>query len=1044
MLDFALKNRWMVLLAIGALLVGGLYTMLHLNIEAYPDLTNKQVVVTTEAPGVSPIEVEQLITFPIETSLLGMPKMQTVRSVSKLGLSMITAVFDDSMDIYLARQLVAERLREAQSRLPQGFQPLLGPLATAFGEVYQYTVQGGQLSLMERKTLHDWDIRYDLRTVPGVGEINSWGGFTKQYTIEVDPNTLRRYGLTAGDVVSRVSENNANFGGGFSSHNDEQYTIRGLGRATGVADLQNIVLESFNGVPVLLNDVANIAPRPLPRQGAVMHDAQGETVSGMVIGILGTNGRELIEQVKQKIAAMKLPAGVHLVPFYDQSVIIDGTINTVRHNLMEAGLLVLAVLLIFLGDWRAALIVACVIPLSLLFGFMGMALFGVSANLMSLGAVDFGMIVDGSVVMVENFVGRLETSDSPDNRATIGAAVHEVARPILFGVAIIIAVYLPIFTLQGLEGRMFHPMAITVCSALIGSLLLALFVVPTLSSYVLAGRRRHHADPAKQKHWFQHLRSTYARTLGWSLRHRAPILVAAGLLVACAVVSLKWIGTEFMPRLDEGSIVVTSKRLPGISLDESIFLGDKIERIIRSFPEVTGVVTKLGRPDLATEAMSVYESDSYLSLKPKSEWQCCRSKEELIEKLTKALEELPGVDYEFTQPMEMRMDEVVTGIRGDVAIKIFGEDVDVLERLAEKTQQMLASVRGAADITKDVSSGVPELRIELDRARLARYGLNVSDVQGFVESMLGGKQVSEMVEGERRFGIVVRLPDDFRNDIDQLGSLTLKAPDGALIELRQIADLRTVRGAEMINRENAKRRVAVQVSVRGRDLGSFVQEAQQRMARQVKLPAGYTINWGGQFENQKRANRRLMIVLPVSIAIIFALLFATFHNLKQALLILLIVPFALVGGIAALWLRGLNLSLSASIGFIALFGVAVLNGVVMVSHINALRKQGKDMADAVRSGAEDRLRPVLMTALVASLGFIPMALSTSRGAEVQRPLATVVIGGLVTATALTLYLLPTLYPWFSGNLSGESKTAERSPRSKEFAESKEDFEASVR
>ncbi len=1029
MLDFALKNRWIVLMAVCALLVGGLYTMLHLNIEAYPDLTNKQVVVTTEAPGVSPIEVEQLITFPIETSLLGMPKMQTVRSVSKLGLSMITAVFDDSMDIYLARQLVTERLQQAQSRLPQGFQPMLGPLSTAFGEVYQYSVQGGNLSLMERKTLHDWDVRYDLRTVPGVGEINSWGGFTKQYTIEVDPNTLRRYGLTAADVVSRVSDNNANFGGGFASHNDEQYTIRGLGRATGITDLQNIVIESYNGVPVLLRDVANIAPRPLPRQGAVMHDARGETVSGMVIAIQGTNGRDLIRSVKQKIAAMKLPPGVHLVPFYDQSTVIDGTINTVKHNLMEAGLLVLAVLLVFLGDWRAALIVACVIPFSLLFGFMGMALFGVSANLMSLGAVDFGMIVDGSVVMVENFVGRLEQNGSADNRETIRAAVHEVARPILFGVAIIIAVYLPIFTLQGLEGRMFHPMAITVCSALIGSLLLALFVVPALASYILAGRkRRYGSDPAKQKHWFHHLRTAYASSLAWSLRHRTPVLLVAGVLVVCAVASLKWIGTEFMPRLDEGSIVITSKRLPGISLDESIFLSDKIEKVIRSFPEVTGVVTKLGRPDLATEAMSVYESDSYLTLKPKASWQCCKTKEELIRTLTNALDEIPGVDYEFTQPMEMRLDEVVTGVRGDVAIKIFGEDVDVLERLAERTQKMIASVRGATDITKDVSSGVPELRIELDRERLARYGLNVSDVQGFVESMLGGKQVSEMVEGERRFGIVVRLPDSFRNNIDQLGSLTLKAPDGALIELRQIADLRTVRGAEMINRENAKRRVAVQVSVRGRDLGSFVKEAQQKMKQQVKLPAGYTVDWGGQFENQKRANQRLMIVLPVSIAIIFALLFATFNNIKQALLILLIVPFALVGGIAALWLRGLNLSLSASIGFIALFGVAVLNGVVMVSHINALRKQGKEMPDAVKDGAEDRLRPVLMTALVASLGFIPMALSTSRGAEVQRPLATVVIGGLVTATVLTLYLLPTLYPWFSKNLFKQEATDKRNKR----------------
>ncbi|MDQ2842862.1 MAG: CusA/CzcA family heavy metal efflux RND transporter [Acidobacteriota bacterium] len=1021
MLDFALKNRWLVLMAVAALLVGGLYTMFHLNIEAYPDLTNKQVVVTTEAPGLSPVEVEQLITFPIETSLLGMPRKQTVRSVSKLGLSMITVVFDDSMNIYLARQLVAERLGEAQSRLPQGFQPVLGPLATAFGEVYQYTLQGPGLSLMDKKTLHDWNVRYDLRTIPGVSEINSWGGYTKQYTIEVDPNTLRRFGLTVNDVVSRVSANNANFGGGFVSHNDEQYTIRGLGRAADIPDLRRIVVESYGGVPVLLGDVARIEARPMPRQGAVMHDGKGETVSGMVIAILGTNGRELIQQVKQRIAGMKMPGGVRVVPFYDQSVIIDATLNTVKHNLMVAGLLVLAVLLVFLGNWRAALIVACVIPFSLLFGFMGMALFGVSANLMSLGAVDFGMIVDGSVVMVENFVGHLEKTDGErDKSRVIQAAVHEVARPILFGVAIIIAVYLPIFTLQGLEGRMFHPMAITVCSALIGSLLLALFVVPAVSSYVLKPKEASGGEA--RKGWFRHLRSSYVSSLDWALRHRTPVLIAAGVLVATALVSLKWIGTEFMPRLDEGSIVITSKKLPGISLGESIYLGDRIEKVIRSFPEVTSVVTKLGRPDLATEAMSIYESDSYISLVPKSNWKCCRTKAELVDKLSKALEEIPGVAYEFTQPMQMRMDEVVTGIRGDVAVKIFGEDVDMLDELATRVEKTISSVHGAADITKDVASGVPELRIELDRGELARYGLNVSDVQGFVEALLGGKQVSEMIQGERRFGIVVRLPESYRNDLDALGMLSLRAQDGALIQLRQVAELRVVRGPEVINRENARRRVAVQVSVRGRDLGGFVKEAQQEVASQVKFPAGYTLDWGGQFENQQRADRRLMIVLPVSIAIIFALLFATFNNLKQAMLILLIVPFALVGGIAALWVRGLDLSLSASIGFIALFGVAVLNGVVMVSHINALRKQGRNVPDAVKAGAEDRLRPVLMTALVASLGFIPMAVATSLGAEVQRPLATVVIGGLITATVLTLYLLPILYPWFSGKETSKVRT----------------------
>jgi cobalt-zinc-cadmium resistance protein CzcA len=1023
MLDFFLNNRWLVLITTLALLVGGVYTMFHLNIEAYPDLTNIQVLVTTEAPGMSPVEVEELVTFPVETTLIGMPKTQVVRSVSKLGLSMITVVFDDSMDIYLARQLVSERLGEARSRIPQGLEPQLGPLATAFGEVYQFTLQGGQADLMQRKTLLDWEVRYDLRTVPGVSEVNTWGGYTKQYTVEVEPLTLRRYGLTVHDVVQQVAENNANFGGGFISHNEEQYTIRGLGRAGSVEDLERIVMRSQNGVPVLLRDVATVKERPYPRQGAIMHDGQGETVCGMVIITKGSNGRQLIKDIKQRISSIKLPDGVKIKPFYDQSEVIDATINTVKHNLMEGSVLVMVVLLVFLGDWRAALVVASVIPLALLFGFLGMAAFGVSANLMSLGAVDFGMIVDGSVVMVENSVRRLE-SGRGDPKEMIRQAAHEVARPITFGVAIIIAVYLPIFTLQGLEGRMFHPMAITVCSALAGSLLLALFAIPTVSSFVLSRSKQEHSP---KRTWFDSLRDRYAHSLEWALRHRWPILAGALALVVAAGVSLKFIGTEFMPKLDEGSIVVTSRKLPGISLNESIALGNQIEKVIRSFPEVTQVVSKLGRPDRATEAMGIEETDSYLTLQPEKNWKCCKSKDELIEKLSKALEEVPGTAFVFTQPMEMRMDEVVTGIRGDLALKIFGEDLNTLDHLATQAVSVISTVKGAAEVQKDSTMGVAELRVQINRPELDRYGLNVSDVRELIETMLGGKQVSEMVEGERRFGIAVRLPESYRNNIDALGDLYMIAPNGERVQLRQVAELKIVRGPEMVNREDARRRVAVQASVSGRDLGGFVAEAQQKIAGQMKIPAGYTLDWGGQFENQQRADKRLAFVLPVSLVIIFGLLYATFQSARQALLILMIVPFALVGGVAALWIRGLNLSLSASIGFIALFGVAVLNGVVMVSHIDSLRAGGKKMLDAIREGASDRLRPVLMTASVASLGFIPMAVSTSRGAEVQRPLATVVIGGLITATLLTLYLLPMLYPWFSKKDQQGQKSEKPSP-----------------
>lgn len=1019
MTDFLLKNRWLVLIALIALALGGVYTMFHLNIEAYPDLTNVQVLVTTEAPGMSPVEVEQLVTFPVESSLIGMPKTQVVRSVSKLGLSMITVVFDDSMDIYLARQIVSERLGQVRSRIPQGLEPQLGPLATAFGEVYQFTLAGGQADLMQRKTLLDWVVRYDLRTIPGVSEINTWGGYTKQYTVEVEPLTLHRYGLTIHDIVQQVSDNNANFGGGFIAHNEEQYTIRGIGRVNSIGDLERIVIRSQNGVPVLLRDVASVHERPYPRQGAIMHDGQGETVSGMVIITKGSNSRDLLHDIKQRIAGMKLPGGVKLSPFYDQSDVIDTSIQTVKHNLIEGSILVVIVLLMFLGNWRAALVVAAVIPLSLLFGFLGMAIFGISANLMSLGAVDFGMIVDGSVVMVENGVRRLEATGNenhfekePDLKEVVRKATHEVTRPITFGVAIIIAVYLPIFTLQGLEGRMFHPMAITVCSALAGSLLLALFAVPAVSSFVLIHKRSGHAKVAKLG-WFDWLKDRYAGSLDWALRHRWPVLASAIILVCAAGISLRFIGTEFMPKLDEGSMVVTSRKLPGISLDQSIYLGRQVEQVIKTFPEITHVVTKLGRPDLATEAMGIEESDSYLTLAPKSDWKCCKSKDDLIEKLSKALHQIPGVAFVFTQPMEMRMDEVVTGIRGDLALKISGEDLDTLDKLATKAVSILSTVPGAAGVQKDSSMGVAELRIEVNRPEMDRYGLSVSDVRELVETMLGGRQISEMVEGERRFGIAVRLPESYRNNIDELGGLFLTAPNGERVQLKQVANLTIVRGPEMVNRENAHRRVAVQTSVNGRDLGGFVHEAQQKIARGMVIPAGYSLDWGGQFENQQRANRRLAFVLPISIVIIFSLLYATFQSGRQALLILMIVPFALVGGVAALWLRELNLSLSASIGFIALFGVAVLNGVVMVSHIDSLRAAGKKMVDAIRAGAEDRLRPVLMTASVASLGFIPMAVSTSRGAEVQRPLATVVIGGLITATILTLYILPMLYPWFA-------------------------------
>jgi cobalt-zinc-cadmium resistance protein CzcA len=1005
----ALENRLLVI--VGALLAAalGVVVMLRLPIDAFPDLTNNQVVVVTECPAMPPLEVESRVTFPIESAMMGLPKTQQIRSTSKLGLSMVTVIFDDSVNTYFARQLVNERVQEVRTRLPGGLEPSLGPVATAFGEVLQYTVEGKNSTLMERKTMHDWTVRFQLRSVAGVNEVNSWGGDSKQYVIEVDPDALQRYGLTLRDLFQRVQMNNENFGGGFIQHEDQQYTVFGSGRVATFPELEKIVLLARAGVPVLLRDVAVVREGAMPRQGAVMRDGKGETVSGMVIALKGANGLDVIEKAKEKIAALHLPDGMRLVPFYDQSEVIFGTIHTVRKNLLEAGCLVVIVLVLFLGNLRAAFLVTLVIPLSLLFGFMGMAIFGVSANLMSLGAIDFGMIVDGAVVMVENSVRRIGDRSGRPVRQTILEAALEVGRPITFGVAIIIAVYLPIMTLEGLEGRMFSPMAITVCSALVGALLLSLTLVPVLGSYVLRP-----SDREDHSHWFEVIQHHYGEVLGYAMRHAAKVVALSVILLAIALGSLRYIGTEFMPRLDEGSILVQTRKLPGISLPESVAISTRVEKAVLEFPEVSGVVTKLGRPDVATEAMGVYEADVYVLLKPKEQWRKGVNKEALISQMDARLGKMPGLVCNFTQPMAMRLDEVVSGIKADVAVKIFGPDLQTLEKLADSALKILSRVPGAADSQAEILSGIPELRVSIDRAALARYGLDVRDVRDLVDSTTGGTQVSELVENERKFPIVVRLPQSYRNDLRALAELQLQSSAGERVRLNQVASLTIEQGPEVVNRESAQRRIVVQSNVRGRDLGSFVAEAQTRIKANLNIPAGYTIEWGGQFENQQRATRRLTIVLPLSIVIIFGLLYATFGSSKQAVLIFSAVPFALVGGIAALWMRGLTLNLSAMVGFIALFGVAVLNGIVMVSCINQLILDGRPMLDAVREGALLRLRPVMMTAMVASLGFIPMALSQSAGAEIQRPLATVVIGGLFSSTMLTLLVLPVVFPWFGG------------------------------
>ena len=996
-----LANRWLILVALLITAAGGIYTAAHLQVDAFPDLTNNQVTVITESGPMSPAEVERLVTYPIETALMGVPRMIELRSISKFGLSLVTVVMEDSVDLYLARQLLNERLREVRSRLPQGLEPVLGPMATAFGEIFQYTIEGGKLSPMDRKTLQDWVVRPQLRTLPGVNEVNTWGGISKQYTVEVDPQSLARYGLTVRDVMNRLSMSNANFGGGFIEHQAEQYIVLGFGRFQSPADVEKVVLLERGGVAVKLRDVGMVRVEGAPRQGATIRNGE-ETVCGMAIMLRGGNSRATIERVKQRLAGVQLPPGVKVVPFYDQSEVINITIETVRRNLLEAGLLVAVVLFVFLGEFRAALIVAAVIPFSMLFGFMGMAFFGISANLMSLGAIDFGMIVDGAVVMMENIIRHLHLDRGQHpRRDLIRFAAQEMAKPILFGVLIIIAVYLPVLFLEDLEGRMFRPMAISVVSALFGSLLLALFVVPVLASLFLGKKVEE-----KEANWFHGLQRGYRSLLGRVIRLRWVTIGVAVIILVVAVGSLGFIGTEFMPRLDEGSILVQTKMFPGVNVPLAVEASQQVERILMRFPEVAGVTTKLGRPDVATEAMGVYEADVYITLKEENRWLKPKDKEGLIIRMEVALKEMPGIEFNFTMPMAMRLEETVTGVKADVALKIFGEDTATIERLAEQAEKALTGLPGIADLQTEVITGVAELRVTPDRDALARYGLTMEDVQSAIDATSGGIPVSEFIEGQRRFPIVLRFPAQYRQDIGRIGEIFVKAPAGEQVRLREVAKIEPGRGAEIIQRENGMKRIVVQFNVRGRDLGGAVAEAQARLKPLLKLPPGYSLQWGGQFENQARATQRLALVLPLSILLILSLLYATFRSIGQSVLILCAVPFSAIGGIAMLWLRGMNLNLSASVGFIALFGVAVLNGIVMVSTINQLHD--------VEEGAVQRLRPVLMTALVAALGFVPMAFSTMPGSEVQRPLASVVVGGLVSATFLTLFLLPVLYPIFTG------------------------------
>lgn len=1025
LIRFSISNRLIVLLMVAIMTAAGIYSLKNLPIDAVPDVTNVQVQVLTAAPSLAPLEIERQITFPVEVAMSGLPDIVEIRSVSKFGLSAVTIVFEDSVDTYFARQLVLERLSDAREQIPENIgSPEMGPISTGLGEIYQYELQSidGSYDATALRTIQDWNVRRQLLGVPGATEINSFGGKEKQYQVRLDPDKLQSYGLTLRDVFASVSANNANVGGAYIEKGSEQYLLRGIGLVEKPEDIENIVVKTGKeGVPVYVRDVAEVVQGSTVRQGAVTADGKGEIVAGIVLMLKGENSRTVVERVKERVEQIKksLPKGVELIPFYDRTELVDRTITTVATNLIEGAILVVIVLIVLLGNWRGALLVATVIPLSMLFAAIMMRIFNVSGNLMSLGSLDFGLIVDGAVIVVENTVRRRAEAQHAGSREpperTILEACLEVGRPVVFAVAIITIVYLPILSLSGIEGKMFIPMALTVVFALIGALILSLTFVPAAMTYILRGHVSEKESPIIR--WAKKI---YMPALDLVMQHRWPTLGAATLLVVFSFALFPFLGAEFIPRLDEGSLAMQIQQLPSVSLTQSLETVTKAEKVLTEFPEVTKVISKTGRAEVATDPMSIDLSDVYIELKPPSQWTTAHSREELVEKMSHALEEkVPSAIFSFSQPIELRVAELISGVRSDVAIKLFGDDLETLKEKGDEIVRAVSKVRGAEDVKAEATSGLPQLQIKPDRAAIARYGVNVEDVNDLIESVVAGKQAGIVFEGEQRFNLVVRLNEEAGKSIDSIKNLLLTSPSGVRVPLGEVADFKLVDAAAQISREDTRRRIGVELNVRGRDIGSFVAEAQDRIAGEVKLPPGYYLTWGGQFENLERATSTLMIVVPIALFLIFVLLFTTFNSVRQAVLIYTSIPLAAVGGILALFVTGMPFSISAGVGFIALFGVAVLDGVVMVSYINHLRDEGRSVARAVREGAEARLRPILMTALVATLGFVPMAIATGAGAEVQRPLATVVIGGLLLSTVLKLLFLPMLYGWFERDVEGE-------------------------
>ena len=1016
---WSLRNRPVVLVACLLFMFVGVRAAFKLPIDAVPDITNIQVQIITSAPALSPVEVEQYVTVPVERAMAGIPKMTEVRSISKYGISVVTLVFQDGTDIYFARQLVNERMQEAQAAVSaQHGVPEMGPISTGLGEIYQFTVRNERLTVMQLEELLDWQIGPLLRTVPGVVDVNSFGGEDRQYQVVIEPKRLQAAGISVAQVVDALGKSNANAGGGYIEHNREHFVLGTRGLVTNLDDLKRVVIgATAQGVPITVETVADVQFGPRLRRGAASQDGKGEVVVGIALMLMGENARTVTAAVKAKLSAMQssLPEGTRVEAFYDRAKLVDRTIGTVGRNLLEGAGLVVLVLLVLLGDLRAGLVVATTIPLSLLFAVTVMNAFGFSGNLMSLGAIDFGLIVDGAVIIVENAVRRLSERQKELGTALTQAqrlevvehATLEVRAASVFGEVIIAIVYLPLLALTGIEGKLFHPMAITVLLALAGAFIFSLTVIPVLTSYLVRpGVGEHDTWLLRKAH------ALYAPRLRASMRHRFVTIGVAVLLLAAAVGLFTRIGAEFVPNLDEGDVLVEARRLPGVALSESVREDLRMERAIMQVPEVQSVVSRTGAPELATDPMGMEQSDVYIALKDRELWRPGLLKEQLADEISKAVERaVPEVAGGMSQPIQMRTNELIAGVRSDVAVLFYGPDLDQLSALADAAAAAIRGIPGAADLRVEQVAGLRYLRIVPDRAKMARYGFTIHDINQLTETMSVGHMVGEVLEGERRFGIAVKMQHGFDGDLAPLLALPLRSLTGQTVPLGDVADLFFTTGPAQVSRESQSRRITVEFNVRGRDLLSVVRDAQAATARSVNMPTGYRAAWGGQYQHYLDAEARLGIVVPVALALIMFLLWMAFESLRAALLIFLNVPFAIIGGVFALWARSLPFSISAGVGFIALFGVAVLNGLVLVSFARHLEERGMSHVEAIREAAELRLRPVLMTALVASLGFVPMALSTAPGSEVQRPLATVVIGGLISATLLTIFVLPTVYAW---------------------------------